>query len=190
MGNRQQTALKRKEIQDLTRTTHFDELELNQLHQKFREISMSISPDGLIDKHEFTQALGLQDNLFTDRIFQLFDENSDGSISFNEFIIGLSVFCKKGTLEEKLLFSFNIYDFDGDGNIDRDELYRILRSSLFDNHLNLTEEQMMAVVASTFNEADTDGDGLISFEEYKQMVLRHPQMIKFMTISQAFDVTL
>lgn len=32
-------------------------------------------------------------------------------------------------------------------------------------------------------EADTNGDGFINFDEYKSLVEKHPSMIKNMTIS-------
>lgn len=35
-------------------------------------------------------------------MFSLFDEDKDGAIDFREFICGLSVFCEKGTIDEKL----------------------------------------------------------------------------------------
>jgi len=47
----------------------------------------------------------------------------------------------------------------------------------------LSETQISALVEATFKEADADGDGLIDFEEYRQMVQKHPSMIKNMTIS-------
>jgi len=120
-----------------------------------------------------------------DRIFTLFDENDDKVINFREFLCGLSVFCKKGTLEEKLRFSFNVYDVDGDGNISRNELHMMLKASLFENHMDLSEDQMVALVDATFAEADLNGDGLISYDEYRVMVDKHPNIISNMTLSNS-----
>lgn len=183
MGNRNSTTMKRRQIAELVKLTHFEEMEVQQIQEHFKRISESVRNDGVIDKEEFRKALGLRDNLFADRLFDLFDENGDRTISMQEFCVGLSIFSKKGTLDEKLRFSFDIYDIDGDGSIDKDELFKILKASLFDNGLNLTEAQMRAAVDATFAEADTDNNGKISFDEYKRMVLRHPGMIKNMTIS-------
>eukprot|EP00741_Cyanophora_paradoxa_P017925 tig00021036_g17309.t1 len=182
-SGRSKSALKEKEIKDFVGATHFTQDEIMHLYRHFSSISGSISDDGLIDKEEFKQALGLRASLFVDRLFSLFDRNADGRINFREFLTGLSVFCPKGTLEEKLKFSFKIYDFDGDERISRDELSKMLEASLIENNLNLTPEQMQTVLDATFREADTDGDGRIDFEEYRQMVLRHPAMIRHMTIS-------
>lgn len=76
--------------------------EIAALYSHFQKISSSKSDDGLIDKDEFQAALGLKDRLFVDRIFTLFDENGDAQINFREFLCGLSVFCTRGTFEQKL----------------------------------------------------------------------------------------
>lgn len=82
--------------------------------------------------------------------------------------------------------AFSIYDIDKDGFIDQSELLHILRASLFNNTLSLTEEQMKQAVEATFKEADLNGDGIISFDEFREMVIKHPQMIDSMTINADF----
>lgn len=62
----------------------------------------------------------------------------------------------------------------------------VLKASLFENALKLTEEQMKQAVEATFKEADLNGDGLISFDEFREMVIKHPQMIESMTINTDF----
>lgn len=52
-----------------------------------------------------------------DRVFELFDQDGNGSINFREFIIGLSIFSPKTSLDDKLMFSFKVFDIDGDGCI-------------------------------------------------------------------------
>ena len=94
----------------------------------------------------------------------------------------MSILCTKGTLEEKLRFSFQIYDVDGDGTIDKSELASMLKASLMDS-FHLSDEQINELVEATFKEVDVNGDGHISFEEYSAMVQKHPQIIKNMNIN-------
>jgi len=175
--------LKKQELRKLVEVTHFDIEEIQKLYEQFRSISSSRQDDGVIDKAEFQQALGLKDSLFVDRMFSLFDADTDGTIDFREFICGLSVFCEKGTIDEKLKFSFRIYDFDRDGCISKEELYKLLEASLVENSLGIPQEQLGSLVDATFAEADTDGDGKISFDEYRVLVTKHPSMIGNMTIT-------
>lgn len=79
--------------------------------------------------------------------------------------------------------SFKIYDVDGDGYIDKEELFGMLKATLFETlMLNLSDQQMRALVDSTFTEVDLNGDGKISFEEYKLMAKKHPAILDNMTI--------
>ncbi len=54
---------------------------IQELHEHFISISGSVTKDGLIDRAEFTKALGMKDSLFVDRVFNLFDKNGDGTLS-------------------------------------------------------------------------------------------------------------
>lgn len=60
-------------------------------------------------------------------IFSLLDTDNDGQLSFEEFIIGLDV-SAKGTLDEKLEWSFRLFDLDEDGYISQPEMLCILDS--------------------------------------------------------------
>lgn len=66
---------------------------------------------------EFQNAIGMKNSTFVDRMFSVFDSNSDGAINFAEFLAILSVLSTKATPDEKLSFSFKIYDCDADGFI-------------------------------------------------------------------------
>jgi len=119
----------------------------------------------------------------------VFDINKDEVINFREFVCGLSVFCSKGTVDEKLQLSFKLYDRDEDGYIDKPELMSMLRAIMFDNMLfHLSDDHIRALVDSTFSEADQNGDGLISFEEYKTLVNKHPTILKNLTLDLETDM--
>ena len=124
----------------------------------------------------------MNNSLFMDRLFHLFDEKNHGVISFTEFIKGLSVLCTRGTLDEKIQFSFRIYDLNQDGKISKDELSSVLEACLKDNAVNITKEQLGFVVESTFKQVDQNNDGVIDFEEYKRLVSKQPSILDNMTL--------
>jgi len=59
--------------------------------------------------------------------------------------------------------AFKIYDMDGDGYISNGELFQVLKMMVGNN---LKDTQLQQIVDKTIINADTDGDGKISFEEF------------------------
>eukprot|EP00005_Dracoamoeba_jomungandri_P000457 CAMPEP_0174250392 /NCGR_PEP_ID=MMETSP0439-20130205/579_1 /TAXON_ID=0 /ORGANISM="Stereomyxa ramosa, Strain Chinc5" /LENGTH=195 /DNA_ID=CAMNT_0015330447 /DNA_START=51 /DNA_END=638 /DNA_ORIENTATION=+ len=164
--------------------THFNETEIRRLFEHFKVISGLLQKADTIELNEWTAALGNKDSVFANRFFQVFDEDKNSHIDFKEFCMGLSTFCERGSVDEKIEFSFKIYDIDDDGFIDKEELYSLLKASLFENSwLQLSEDQMRGVIDNTFAEVDVNGKGKISFEEYKEMINKHPSIIDKLTVS-------
>ncbi|KAM9411157.1 calcineurin subunit B type 1-like [Salvelinus alpinus] len=81
----------------------------------------------------------------------------------SEFIEGVSQFSVKGDKESKLRFAFRIYDMDKDGYISNGELFQVLKMMVGNN---LKDTQLQQIVDKTIINADKDGDGRISFEEF------------------------
>jgi len=184
MGNGKpgKCSLKAKEIKAYVGMTNFDAEEIKGLSIFFKAISSSEVDDNLIDRMEFQKALGFKESLYVDRIFQLFDEDGDLNITFVEFICGLSILSTKGTLEEKMSFSFQICDFDGDGKISRQELECMLKASLVESDMALTDAQTELLLNETFAQVDQNKDGFIDYNEYKSFVEANPKIISLMNV--------
>jgi serine/threonine-protein phosphatase 2B regulatory subunit len=71
------------------------------------------------------------------RVFCIFDKNKDNSISFVEFIQGLSKLSENSNDEAKLRFVFKIYDMDEDGYISNGDLFKILKIMIGNNLTNI-----------------------------------------------------
>jgi Ca2+-binding EF-hand superfamily protein len=94
----------------------------------------------------------------------LFDNQGDGEIDFEEFIslMRLRMDERQRDPEEDLRDAFNMFDADRSGYIDREEV-RMLMKKLAQT---LTEDEITAIM----EEVDLDGDGEISFDEFRAMM--------------------
>lgn len=169
----------------LVAKTHFREKEIESLQELYTKLSNELHYDGLMHKDELAWALFKchKDNLFVDRVFELFDMKQNNVIDFEEFVLSLSVFHPNAPLEEKAKFAFRIYDINQSGAIEPPELKRFLVAIMADNpDIYLDDEALDQIVTSTFKQVDISGDGKINPEEWMTLVHRTPSIISFMTL--------
>ncbi|KAK9453675.1 hypothetical protein V1511DRAFT_504161 [Dipodascopsis uninucleata] len=145
--------------------TNFSHEEVDRLRKRFMKLDRDNS--GTIDKNEFLSVPTIATNPLASRLIAIFDEDGGGDVDFKEFISGLSAFSSRGDPEEKLRFAFNVYDIDRDGYISNGELFIVMKMMVGNN---LKDNQLQQVVDKTIIEADLDGDGKISFEEFVRKV--------------------
>jgi len=176
-----QSQIKKEELDKLHQTTHFDQKELKAMYKQFRKET----PAGVINKEEFKEVMkqmGVVDNFLQDLIFNVFDDNKDGSINFQEFVTALSVMTR-GDPNEKLEFAFSMYDLDGNGFIDKDEMTQIMEAfyKLVGPLVTFSGKKYdspQQLVDEFFETMDANGDGKISLEEYKDGALKNPDIIQ------------
>lgn len=82
-----------------------------------------------------------------------------------------------------LLVAFSMYDLDGNGYIDKEEMTQIMEAfyKLVGPLVTFSGkkyESPQQLVDEFFDTMDANGDGKISLEEYKQGALKNPDIIQ------------
>ncbi|ORX90655.1 calcineurin subunit B [Basidiobolus meristosporus CBS 931.73] len=149
----------------MVNSSNFTAEEIQRLYKRFQKLDRDGS--GSIDKDEFLALPQIATNPLAQRMIAVLDEDGGGDVDFEEFIRGLSSFSAKGNKSEKLLYAFKVYDMDRDGYISNGELFLVLKMMVGNN---IKDIRLQQIVDKTIAEADQDGDGKISFEEFRKFV--------------------
>lgn len=136
--------------------------ELEQVFMKF-----DVNGDGKISSSELGAIMGSLGQPSGEeelrRMIKEVDSDGDGFIDLKEFI----ELNTKGVDSDEVLASlkdaFSVYDIDGNGSISAEELHEVLRS--------LGDDCSIAECQKMISGVDANGDGMISFDEFKVMMM-------------------
>lgn len=137
--------------------------EMEELQKAFSSIDKN--GDGKLSREElltgFTEIMGetaAGDEV--ERIMNLVDTDQNGWIDYSEFV--MATLNKKNLLsDERLEAAFRIFDKDNNGFIDAQEIRAVLgKGKNLDDH----------VWEELISEVDINGDGEVSFKEFKKMM--------------------
>ncbi|CAK8690861.1 neurocalcin-like isoform X2 [Clavelina lepadiformis] len=163
--------------EDLRILTNLTPDELRQIYDNFMK-----STSGQMDRQQFEDFYehffcNDKNKKFVDHLFRTFDFNGDGKVNFKEFVCGLSV-TTRGTPDEKLTWTFNVYDVNQDGTITLDEMNEIMRAIYAIN--GITESEQLRFGNEAFEGLDANGDGYISVSEFVKGVKRDKRLVEFL----------
>ncbi|XP_028634137.1 EF-hand calcium-binding domain-containing protein 1-like [Grammomys surdaster] len=127
-----------------------------------------------LDRNTFRGVLqnifGMTNDMLMNRVFFVFDKDGDNHVNLQEWIKGLTVFLR-GTFEEKMRFCFEVYYLNGDAYISRENIFDMLKNSLFQNSPEEeNEEGIKDLVEISLKKMDYDNDGKISFADFEKAV--------------------
>uniref|UniRef100_A0A914ULK5 EF-hand domain-containing protein n=1 Tax=Plectus sambesii TaxID=2011161 RepID=A0A914ULK5_9BILA len=126
-------------------------------------------------RQDFLNIQELQLNPLGERIIDAFFADADVDdrkhVYFRDFVKVLSHFRPIdknkphawNNRESKLKFAFTMYDLNKSGTITKDEFQEILQMMI---GATVSPDQVESIAERTMNEADRDGDGSISFQEF------------------------
>lgn len=145
---------------------------LETMRARFAEIA---GEDGAIDVQELASALGMREPYYAQRLFSMVDRDGGGEIDIAEFMTFAEAIVR-GDDATRLRFAFDLHDPDDSGEIDPQELHRILDASLAQHGASLPEDSVADLASALFRRADADGDGGISFDEFASILADYPKL--------------
>eukprot|EP00949_MAST-11_sp_MAST-11-sp1_P003922 g3922.t1 len=170
MGVNYSMQLQPDEVAELVEVSGFSREQVLRLYTRFRKLDRSNR--GSIDQADLLKipelAMSPVAEVLVDRFFRL-SATPDRRVNFRKFLDFLGIFTGSSSLDARIQLLFSLYDISDDGYISEDELQESLRR-LVGPHIS--DRSIADVVRRTIQEYDRDGDNRLSFEEFKEAILR------------------
>ncbi|XP_061638585.1 guanylyl cyclase-activating protein 3 isoform X2 [Phyllopteryx taeniolatus] len=192
--------------------SNMDDILEEDMHHWYTKF-MRESPSGLITLFELKTMLELngmtaEASSYVDQVFFTFDMDGDGYIDFVEYIAAISLLLK-GEVNQKLKWYFKLFDQDGNGKIDKDEMETIFKYGcmavrqcrcIFSvlGHKPHAPEQSIShqaiqditrsyeippeeIVTLIYKRIDVNGEGELTLEEFISGAREHPDIMEMLT---------
>ncbi|XP_053211089.1 Kv channel-interacting protein 1-like isoform X1 [Panonychus citri] len=176
----QQVHIKPEPIEVLCQLTKFSKQELQIMYRGFKQDC----PSGVVKEDMFKVIYaqffprGSDPSSYAHYVFNSFDPDHTGSITFTDFVVGLSALAR-GSVQDKLRWAFNLYDLNGDGVLTKDE-FSLIVSAVYDLMGKSVEfvldgkEQTERV----FRKFDQKQKGTINLQEFIDSCLKDESITK------------
>ncbi|RLM98824.1 hypothetical protein C2845_PM06G17930 [Panicum miliaceum] len=158
-------ALRTKRLRSLLGTHDLSSEELDNLRVHFARICADGENATLAEFEEVLKAMKMDPLIpLAPRVFDLFDNNRDGTVDMREILCGLSSL-RNSRGDDALRLCFQMYDADRSGCISKEELASMLRV--------LPEDCLPGDIMEPgkldemFDEMDANSDGKVTFDEFK-----------------------
>ncbi|KAI8546055.1 hypothetical protein RHMOL_Rhmol07G0086300 [Rhododendron molle] len=157
--------LRTKKLRSLVGTYDLKPEELESLREHFKRICVKGDNATLPEFEEVLRAMNLSSLIpLAPRIFDLFDNNRDGTVDMREIICGISSL-KNSQGDDALRLCFQMYDTDRSGCISKEEVASMLRALPEDClPVDITEPGKLDEI---FDRMDANSDGQVTFDEFK-----------------------
>ncbi|XP_031773656.1 Kv channel-interacting protein 1 [Apis florea] len=168
-------------LASLCRATRFTEAELKRIYRGFK----AECPTGVVREETFKCIYsqffpqGANTSQYAHYVFNTLDQDHSGILSFEDFVTGLSIL-SRGSIDEKLRWTFSLYDINGDGCITREEMTDIVTAvyELMGKFAdpNLDHEGVREKVDRMFQKMDGNKDGVVTLSEFLEACQADPDI--------------
>lgn len=162
--------LRTKKLKSLLGSYDLTPEEIENLKNHFQKLCAKGDNATLSEFEEVLRAMNMSSLIpLAPRIFDLFDNNRDGTVDMREILCGFSSL-KNSKGDDALRLCFQMYDTDHSGCITKEEVASMLRA-LPDDCLptDITEPGKLDEI---FDLMDANSDGKVTFEEFKAAMQR------------------
>uniref|UniRef100_A0A3Q3BAV5 Kv channel interacting protein 2 n=1 Tax=Kryptolebias marmoratus TaxID=37003 RepID=A0A3Q3BAV5_KRYMA len=168
----------------LVQQTKFNKTELQVLYRGFK----NECPSGVVDEETFKSIYAQffpqgDSSMYAHFLFEAFDTNSSGSVSFEDLVLSLSIILR-GSITDKLSWVFNLYDLNKDGCITREEMTDIMDSiySMMGKNTfpSMKDSAPKEHVDSFFQKMDKNKDGVVTIEEFLETCQKDGNILQSM----------
>lgn len=184
-------------LDELCRLTKFTRNELQVMYRGFK----NECPNGVLDEDTFKNIYSQffpqgDSSCYAHHVFRTFDRERCGLVTFKEFVTGLSVLLR-GSQHEKLMWTFRLYDVNGDEIVTREEMCAVV-SAIYDmihsssssssssppSHVMPMDQRTSTIqhVDQLFQKMDLNRDGVISLEEFMEACIKDDNITSSLTV--------
>lgn len=157
-------------LEQMEAQTNFTKRELQVLYRGFK----NECPSGVVNEDTFKQIYAQffpqgDASMYAHYLFNAFDSAHNGSVKFEDFVMALSILLR-GSVREKLSWTFNLYDINKDGYINKEEMTDIIRA-IYDmmgkyTYPVLRRDAPRQHVDAFFQKMDKNKDGVVTLDEF------------------------
>lgn len=175
--NYHKNTLKRPDI-----SWHFDSVELIEIAMIYFklqrdagcEIKQELPSKDL--SNMLHKAFGMADCALIERIFTALDSITS-SVPLRNWISAMSLFLR-GSLTQKILYCFKVYDVGGKNEIRREHMINLMKKAVYQQKEELGDEAVKDLVDIIIKKMDLDKDGIISYADYSKSVQKEPMLLE------------
>ncbi|XP_013868227.1 guanylyl cyclase-activating protein 3 [Austrofundulus limnaeus] len=162
--------------------TKLDDILEEDMHHWYTKF-MRESPSGVITLFELKTMLEMngmseEASSYVDQVFLTFDMDGDGYLDFVEYIAAISLLLK-GEVNQKLKWYFKLFDQDGNGKIDKEELETIFKAIQdITRSYDIPPDQIVNLI---YERIDIKREGELTLEEFISGAKEHPDIMDMLT---------